>query len=71
MISSDTNILVSSRIVHRPLPENAKQRQPDISLALKILDWKSCVPLKEGLVQTVADFERRLLGQGIERAASR
>ena len=72
MISFDSNILVSSRIVHRPLPENdPTQRQPDISLAQKVLDWKPCVPLKEGLVQTVADFERLLFGQGIERAASR
>jgi nucleoside-diphosphate-sugar epimerase len=52
-------------------PGFPKQRQPDISLAQKVLDWKPCVPLKEGLVQTVADFERLLFGQGIERAASR
>jgi UDP-glucuronate decarboxylase len=55
-----------SRIVHRPLPENdPKQRQPDISLAQKLLDWKPHVPLKEGLAKTIAYFERLLADQGL------
>ena len=34
------------------------QRQPDISLAKKELDgWEPLVPLREGLVQTIAYFE--------------
>jgi nucleoside-diphosphate-sugar epimerase len=42
----------SSRIVHRPLPENdPKQRQPDISRANDLLGWKPHVQLKEGLNQ--------------------
>jgi nucleoside-diphosphate-sugar epimerase len=42
----------ASRIVRRPLPENdPKQRQPDISLAQELLDWKPHVPLKEGLAK--------------------
>ena len=50
-----------SRIVHRPLPENdPKQRQPDISRARHLLDWKPQVPLKEGLTKTIAFFERLL-----------
>ena len=50
-----------SRIVHRPLPENdPKQRQPDISLAQKLLDWKPHVALKQGLVKTVEYFEELL-----------
>jgi UDP-glucuronate decarboxylase len=50
-----------SRIVHRALPENdPKQRQPDISLANELLDWKPRIPLKEGLVKTVTYFERLL-----------
>jgi UDP-glucuronate decarboxylase len=55
-----------SRIVHRPLPENdPKQRQPDISLAQKLLDWKPHVPLKEGLAKTIAYFESLLADQGL------
>jgi len=55
-----------SRIVHRPLPENdPKQRQPDISLAQKLLDWKPHVPLKEGLAKTIAYFERLLTDEGV------
>jgi UDP-glucuronate decarboxylase len=50
-----------SKIVHRPLPENdPKQRQPDISLAKELLEWKPRVALKEGLTRTVAYFERLL-----------
>ena len=55
-----------SRIIHRPLPENdPKQRQPDISLAQKLLDWKPHVPLKEGLAKTIAYFERLLTDEGV------
>jgi UDP-glucuronate decarboxylase len=50
-----------SRIVHRPLPENdPKQRRPDISRAQELLNWKPYTALKEGLVSTVAYFERLL-----------
>jgi len=55
-----------SRIVHRPLPENdPKQRQPDISLAQELLNWKPHVPLKEGLAKTIAYFERLLAEQDL------
>jgi UDP-glucuronate decarboxylase len=55
-----------SRIVHRPLPENdPQQRQPDISLAQELLDWKPHVPLKEGLAKTITFFERLLAEQDI------
>src|SRR5467141_2245765 len=50
-----------SRIVHRPLPEDdPRQRQPDISRARELLSWAPRTPLKEGLVRTVAYFERLL-----------
>jgi UDP-glucuronate decarboxylase len=50
-----------SRIVRGPLPENdPKQRQPDITVAQKLLDWKPQVALKEGLVKTIAYFETLL-----------
>jgi UDP-glucuronate decarboxylase len=46
-----------SRLVHRPLPsDDPKQRQPDISLARKLLDWEPQVPLETGLEKTVAYF---------------
>jgi UDP-glucuronate decarboxylase len=55
-----------SRIVHRPLPENdPKQRQPDISRANELLDWKPRIPLKEGLVKTIAYFEELLADQDL------
>jgi UDP-glucuronate decarboxylase len=55
-----------SRIVHRPLPENdPKQRQPDISLAQELLNWRPHIPLKEGLAKTIAYFERLLAEQDL------
>jgi UDP-glucuronate decarboxylase len=50
-----------SRVVRRPLPEDdPQQRQPDISLAGALLGWKPRVALKDGLMSTVAYFERLL-----------
>jgi UDP-glucuronate decarboxylase len=47
-----------SRIVSRPLPaDDPRQRQPDISVARKALDWTPRTPLKEGLARTIAYFE--------------
>jgi UDP-glucuronate decarboxylase len=49
----------SSRIVHRPLPEDdPRQRQPDITLAKELLSWAPNTELKEGLTRTVAYFEK-------------
>jgi UDP-glucuronate decarboxylase len=53
-----------SKIVRRPLPENdPRQRQPNISLAKKHLSWEPRTPLKEGLIRTIAYFEK-LLSKG-------
>ena len=53
-----------SRIVHRPRPEDdPKQRQPDISRAEDLLSWKPCTMLKDGLVNTIAYFDRLLSDQ--------
>jgi UDP-glucuronate decarboxylase len=53
-----------SRIVHRPRPEDdPKQRQPDISRAQELLDWKPRMMLKDGLARTIAYFERLLSDQ--------
>jgi dTDP-glucose 4,6-dehydratase len=55
-----------SEIVFEPLPEDdPKTRQPDISLAKKILGWEPGVPLEEGLLQTV-DYFRELLARKTE-----
>jgi len=50
-----------SRIVHRPLPiDDPRVRQPDISLANRLLKWKPRVTLREGLRATAKDFRKRL-----------
>lgn len=47
----------SSEIVFEPLPEDdPKVRQPDISLARKVLDWEPQVLLADGLKETIAFF---------------
>jgi UDP-glucuronate decarboxylase len=49
-----------SKIVHRPLPsDDPKQRQPDITLAKKVLKWEPAVPLEEGLKRTIEYFRAR------------
>jgi UDP-glucuronate decarboxylase len=50
-----------SGITYRPLPEDDPvQRQPDISLARKVLNWEPRVSLDEGLDKTVAYFRKIL-----------
>jgi len=49
----------SSEVVYEPLPvDDPTQRQPDISLAKRVLAWEPRVPLEEGLRRTAAWFER-------------
>jgi UDP-glucuronate decarboxylase len=51
-----------SRMVFQPLPsDDPKQRQPDIGLARKSIDWEPKVALDDGLRATIAYF-KRLLG---------
>jgi len=53
----------SSTLVRLPLPlDDPKQRQPDIALAQKVLDWEPKVPLEEGLKKTIAYFDELLRG---------
>jgi len=55
----------SSRIIFKPLPEDDPvKRQPDITLARKILGWEPKISLEEGLKKTINYFER-LLREGI------
>lgn len=51
----------SSRLVHEPLPsDDPRQRQPDIAFAKQALAWQPTVPLRDGLVKTIAYFDRLL-----------
>jgi UDP-glucuronate decarboxylase len=51
----------SSKIVYHPLPsDDPRQRQPDIALARRRLDWSPKIELQEGLVKTIGYFERLL-----------
>lgn len=48
-----------SKLVTLPLPQDdPKQRQPDISLAKRELDWQPKVSLSDGLDQTIEYFRR-------------
>jgi UDP-glucuronate decarboxylase len=50
-----------SRTEFRPLPvDDPQQRQPDIALARKALDWTPRVELEEGLLGTIAYFRELL-----------
>lgn len=50
-----------SKLVFRPLPaDDPKQRQPDIALAKKMLDWEPTIPLEAGLKKTIDYFESAL-----------
>ncbi|WP_319526494.1 UDP-glucuronic acid decarboxylase family protein [uncultured Desulfosarcina sp.] len=47
-----------SEIVFKPLPpDDPLQRQPDISFAKKILEWKPKINLQEGLEKTIRYFQ--------------
>ncbi len=47
----------TSEIVYRPLPQDDPvRRKPDIALAKEKLGWEPKVPVREGLVRTVAYF---------------
>jgi UDP-glucuronate decarboxylase len=51
----------SSRIVHRPLPQDDPlQRCPDIALARSVLGWQPTVELDAGLGKTAAYFAQML-----------
>ena len=51
-----------SKLVYRPLPtDDPKQRQPDISRAEELLNWRPTLALREGLVKTIAYFDDLLV----------
>ncbi len=48
----------SSKVVTKRLPEDdPMQRQPDISMARKSLNWEPSVSLREGLIRTIEYFK--------------
>ncbi|MDR2511074.1 MAG: SDR family oxidoreductase [Bacteroidales bacterium] len=50
-----------SKIIYQKLPlDDPKQRQPNIELAKNMLNWQPTVELKDGLLQTIAYFEKKL-----------
>jgi UDP-glucuronate decarboxylase len=51
-----------SKLVYLPLPtDDPKQRQPDISRAGELLNWRPTLALREGLVKTIAYFDDLLV----------
>ena len=54
----------TSKIVFKELPQDdPTQRQPDIGLAERVLDWTPKVFLDEGLTPTIEYFDKRLSGR--------
>ena len=50
-----------SKIVYEDLPaDDPVQRQPDITLAKKTLDWEPTVQLEQGLKKTIEYFEEKI-----------
>ncbi len=48
-----------SKLNFMPLPkDDPKQRQPDISLATRELNWKPTIPLEDGLQKTIEYFKK-------------
>ena len=51
----------TSKLCFKPLPQDdPKQRQPDISVAKRVLDWQPKVSLDDGLKATIEYFRRTL-----------
>lgn len=47
-----------SKIVYKDLPsDDPKQRQPDITLARKIIDWEPTIQIEAGLLKTIEYFK--------------
>src|SRR5688572_22745032 len=50
-----------SKLAYLPLPQDdPRQRKPDITFARDRLNWEPTVPLREGLIDTIAHFDRLL-----------
>lgn len=52
----------SSKIIYLPLPkDDPMQRKPDISKAMRELNWEPTIHLEEGLKKTIAYFDQLLM----------
>jgi len=52
-----------SEIAFKPLPsDDPMQRQPNIELARRVLEWEPLVPLESGLASTVEYFRGNTVG---------
>lgn len=50
-----------SKLIEKPLPvDDPKVRQPDITLAQKLLSWQPRISLQQGLAQTIPWFRKAL-----------
>lgn len=50
-----------SEVIKLPLPQDdPRQRKPDISRAIELLNWNPAVPLEDGLRATIEDFRIRM-----------
>ena len=62
----------SSKLTFEPLPsDDPKQRKPDISMAQAILGWKPKTQLRDGLVKTIAYFDKLLSDGTMPATAAR
>jgi UDP-glucuronate decarboxylase len=51
----------ASKLIRKPLPsDDPRQRQPDISMAGRILEWAPSTELEGGLAKTIAYFDQLL-----------
>lgn len=51
----------NSKIINKPLPQDdPRQRQPDISVAKKVLNWTPKIDLETGLKETIRYFDNAL-----------
>ncbi|MDD4819621.1 MAG: SDR family oxidoreductase [Flavobacteriales bacterium] len=50
-----------SKIIYQPLPsDDPRQRQPNIGLAKKVLDWEPTIQLEQGLSKTIEYFKTKI-----------
>ena len=62
----------TSQLIYNPLPENDPvRRQPDITLAGKMLGWKPTVELEEGLGNTINYFSNLSLSTDLDTKPER
>ena len=62
----------SSILIYKSLPENDPvRRQPDITLASKMLGWKPNVELEEGLGKTINYFSNLALATDLDTKPER